>query len=98
MQDADAKQIGDVAACLEYIFMSKDKRRMFTNWLCEKESLKEMDKKLVAALHRWLKPVYSPEATAYIPRDEHASAEANAALDEYLRQSGQIELPLENGQ
>lgn len=89
MPEADVKKISEVTACLEYVFMSKDKRRLFTQWLCGKESMKDIDKKLIAALHRWLKPVYHEDATAYIPQDEFAGREANDALDAYMAETDQ---------
>lgn len=98
LPEASAKMISEVAATLEYIYMSKDKRKLFLNWLCGKESLRETDKQLTAALHRWLKPLYQPENAVYVPTDKFAFEEANSALYEYLIQIGQIELPLENGQ
>lgn len=91
--DADRQH---VAACLEYIFMSKDKRRMFIRWLTDgnTESMKDLEQSMVLALKRWLKPFYNEHATAFIPSDKFASAEANAALTEYLRSSGQAEFDI----
>ena len=93
-EPASAKEIATVAACLEYVFLSKDKRYMFLKYLFGKERLKDLDPKISAALHRWLKPVYNPNAGVYEPGDEYAAAEANAALEVGLKTEGQQTLPL----
>lgn len=85
-----------VAACLEYVFMSRDKRHMFIRWLTDgaTESMKDLAPSMVLALKRWLKPFYNENATAFIPADKFAPAEANEALKEFLRQSGQMEFDI----
>ncbi len=86
-QDFDEKYRQQVAATLEYIFLSKDKRHDFIKWLTDgkTESMKDVDQALVAAMYRWLRPVYSPEQTAFIPTDPYASQEANTAWSDFMR-------------
>jgi hypothetical protein len=90
----DEKKRQEVAATLEYIFMSKDKRHDFIRWLTDgkTESIKEVDDSLVMAMMRWLRPVYSPEKAAFIPTDPHAAQEASAAWGNFMRESGQLEM------
>lgn len=90
----DEKKRQEVAATLEYIFMSKDKRHDFIRWLTDgrTESIKDVDDSLVMAMMRWLRPVYSPEKAAFIPTDPHAAQEASAAWGNFMRESGQLEM------
>lgn len=92
--DYDEKDMRFIAATLEYIFMSKDKRHIFIKWLSDEqtESIKELPKTMILALKKWLKPVYSEEKGAFIPSDPYATYEANEALKEYLVNAGQMEL------
>ncbi len=91
----DEKKRQEVAATLEYVFLSKDKRHDFIRWLTEgkTESIKEVDESLVMAMMRWLRPVYSPEQVAFIPTDPHAAQEASAAWSNFMRENGQLEMP-----
>lgn len=74
----DEKCRQEVAACLEYIYMSSDKRHRFIHWLTDgkAESLKDVEQNLVLSLMRWLKPVYNPDAAVYQPADGFAEQEA----------------------
>ena len=55
----------EVAAALSEFFVGDEGRHQFTDWLCGKTSLKEVDDSIILALHRWLKPVYNKDAGRY---------------------------------
>lgn len=78
------KDIQAIAACLEYIFSSEEKRHEFIAWLTGGEfvSIKELSVGIQWALYKWLKPTYDKNLTAFIPTDQFAFEEARAAMEE----------------
>lgn len=87
----DPQRVGAIAATLETL-LGKTRKRVFVAWLTEgaTESLKEVAPSMIAALERWLKPVYNRERKEYQSADEYAEVEAGQAVHDYLVSIGQL--------
>lgn len=82
LDEASAKEIASATAALEYIYMDKDKKYRVIRWLAGgggDGSMKDIDRKLASAIHRWLKPVL--QDGTFMPSDPYAVQEAKLALD-----------------
>lgn len=91
---ATQRQLMETAACLDYILRSTSARLEFLSALADRPitTSKELDPKLISAVHNWLQPKYDENGGIFYPQNREAEQEVVGFHRASLMAIGQMTL------